>query len=121
MKKFLFFLNCLVFLSYLPAKYAYADRLEQILRDHTLVYTDPNTGIKHTIYIGRFGNHYDEYFPCKFLDGTWLITKHNYLCLEDRVNKERRKGQKCLKAIVEKGKITFLDTADKIAHQYAVI
>ena len=46
-----------------------ANKLEQMLRDHTFIYTDIQTGIEHTIYIGRFGNNYDEYFPCKFIEG----------------------------------------------------
>ena len=98
-----------------------ANKLEQMLRDHTFIYIDTETGIEHTIYIGRFGNNYDEYFPCKFVDGTWRITKNNHLCLEDRVDKKRRDGLTCLKPEIENEQITFFDIAGNLAYQSKLI
>ena len=121
MKKFLICLNCALILTYFSTGLAYANKLEKILRDHTFIFINPETGIEHTIYVGRFGNHYDEYFPCKFVDGTWRITKQGYLCLEDRVNKERRNRRKCLKPIVGRENITFFDKAGNIAFQSKLI
>ena len=91
--------------------------LDQQLRDHTFIYIDAKTKLEHTIYIGRFGNNYDEYFPCKFVDGIWSITKAGRLCLEDSVDKSRRDGKSCLKPEIKGRKISFFDTAGKLAFQ----
>jgi len=121
MKKILIYLNCFIILPYFSSNLTFAEQLELMLRDHTFIYTDPKTQIEHTIYIGRFGNHYDEYFPCEFIDGTWRITKQDYLCLKDRSDEKRRDGRKCLKPIIGNGKITFFDTAGNLAYQSKLI
>ncbi len=91
--------------------------LVEKLRDHTFVYIDAKTKLEHTIYFGRFGNNYDEYFPCQFVDGTWRITQQGQLCLEDSVDKSRRDGKTCLKPEIKGTQISFFDTAGKLAFQ----
>lgn len=95
--------------------------LDQQLRGHTFSYTDKKTKIEHTIYFSRFGNSYDEYFPCEFVDGTWRITKAGRLCLEDRANKSRRDGKTCWKPVIKDQQISFFDTAGKLAYQAKLI
>ena len=99
--------------------------LDQQLRNHTFVYIDKKTNLEHTIYIGRFGKVYDEYyrhiykkdFPCQFVDGTWRITKEGRLCLEDSFDKSRRDGKTCLKPKIEGKQVSFFDTAGKLVYQ----
>ncbi|MBF0277428.1 MAG: hypothetical protein HQM13_06555 [SAR324 cluster bacterium] len=89
--------------------------LDQKLRDHTFVYIDKKTGFEHTIYFGRFGQVYDEYFPCEFVDGTWWITSSGTVCLEDSYDKSRRDGKICLKPIIKGGRISFYDSDGQLA------
>ena len=100
-------------------------KLDQQLRNHTFIYIDKKTNLEHTIYFGRFGRVYDEYYshiyqkdyPCQFVDGTWRITDKGALCLEDSVDKSRRDGKTCLKPKIEGQKTSFTDTAGKIAFE----
>ncbi len=116
MKKLFFTLLALMFLAPVSANADTAD-LDRQLRDHTFVYIDKKTGLEHTIYFGRFGKVYDEYFPCKFVDGTWRITDAGTLCLEDTADKSRRDGKTCLKPKISGIKISFFDSAGNLAYQ----
>jgi hypothetical protein len=99
--------------------------LDLQLRDHTFVYIDKNTNLEHTVYFGRFGNVYDEYYrhildkeyPCKFVDGTWRITDAATLCLEDSTYKNFRDGKTCLKPKILGNQVSFFDSAGKLAYQ----
>ena len=121
MKKAVLLLLSLTLLSYSKINLLRANALEQKLRGHSFIYTNNKTGLEHTIYFGRFGNNYDEYFPCQFVDGMWLITHDNQLCLEDRVDKTRRNRRECLKPMIKNNVIHFLDTAGKLAYQSKLI
>lgn len=116
MKRLLFMLVAVVLFA---PDYATADTadLDRQLRNHTFVYIDKKTGLEHTIYFGRFGKVYDEYFPCQFVDGTWRITAAGALCLEDSEDKSRRDGKTCLKPKISGSKISFFDSAGKLAYQ----
>ncbi|MEE3000575.1 MAG: hypothetical protein VX693_11680 [Pseudomonadota bacterium] len=98
-----------------------ANKLKEQLRDHTFIYTDENTGLEHSIYIGRFGNNYDEYFPCEFVDGTWQINPNGQLCLKDRVDGKRRDGRNCLKPRIKNGHIYFFDVYGNLEYQSKLI
>jgi hypothetical protein len=107
--------------------YAKADTatLDQQLRNHTFVYVDKKTNLEHTVYFGRFGNVYDEYFrhmknqefPCAFVDGTWKVTANGAICLKDSEDKSRRDGKTCWKPKINGTQISFFDTAGKLAFQ----
>jgi len=99
----------------------YANKLKEQLRGHTFKYTDIKTGLDHTIYIGRFGNNYDEYFPCEFVDGTWQINPNGRLCLKDRVDKKRRDGSNCLKPKIKNDQIYFYDLYGNLEYQSKLI
>ena len=116
MKKSLFLLLVVVLFAPISA-IADTAELDGQLRNHTFVYIDKQTGLEHTIYFGRFGKVYDEYFPCKFVDGTWRITDAGALCLEDSEDKSRRDGKTCLKPKINGSKISFYDSAGKLAYQ----
>ena len=116
MKMLLSIIAAIFLLAPFSAK-ADTNTLEQQLRDHTFAYIDAKTGLEHTIYIGRFGNNYDEYYPCEFVDGTWRITNEGRLCLEDSVNKSRRNGENCLKPQIKGDQVSFFDTAGNLAYQ----
>ncbi len=116
MKKLLFTLLAVMLFAPIFAK-ADTVELDRQLRDHTFVYIDKKTGLEHTIYFGRFGKVYDEYFPCKFVDGTWWITSAGALCLEDSEDKSRRDGKTCLKPKINGTKISFYNSAGKLAYQ----
>ncbi len=115
-KKLFFTLLALMFFAPVSANADTAD-LDRQLRDHTFVYIDKKTGLEHTIYFGRFGKVYDEYFPCKFVDGTWRINDAGTLCLEDTADKSRRDGKTCLKPKINGTKISFFDSAGNLAYQ----
>ena len=99
----------------------YANKLKEKLRDHTFIYNDIKTGLEHTIYIGRFGNNYDEYFPCEFVDGTWQITPDGRLCLKDRVDGKRRDGKHCLIPKFKNDYIYFFDLYGNLEYQSKLI
>jgi hypothetical protein len=97
------------------------DDLVRQLRDLTFVYVDAKTGLEHIVYIGRFGNNYDEYFPCQFVHGTWRITDDGKLCLKDGVDEARRDGTNCLRPEIGDEKISFFDSAGLLAFQAKLI
>jgi hypothetical protein len=125
MMKFLFSAIAALFLLAPYSAEADTGRLDKQLRNHTFVYIDKNTNLEHTIYFGRFGKVYDEYYshiyqkdyPCQFVDGTWRITKQGRLCLEDSEDKNRRDGKTCLLPKIEGEKISFTDDVGKIAFE----
>lgn len=116
-------ISLLALVFFLVPNWASADtnELDSQLRGNTFSYKDIKTGIEHTIYIGRFGHDYDEYFPCKFVDGNWWITKEGFLCLKDRVDKARRSGEVCLKPKIEGQMASFLDAAGNVAYQAKIV
>ena len=80
-----------------------AEELERALKDHTLVFTDRQSGVENTIYFGRFGDNFDRYVPCVETAGTWKIADGGRLCLEE----DEGPLNVCFKISVSGGRVTL--------------